>query len=250
MGLYSTDALVIRVRNLGEADKVITLLTEQEGKVQAVARGARRPRNRLVGVTQLFTQCRVSLFRSQGLGTLSQAEIKQSFRLLREDLLRTAAATYICELVDELVGDRERHETLYYLLLATLHLLCEDLDLQVVLRAFELRLLSLLGYQPHLESCVVCGAAPAGARVTFSPGAGGVVCPSCPPGEGGVVALSRGSLEMLRRLSTADMRRLGVLRPGAAAMSEMQSCLEEYITYRLEKRLKSLDFLHTVWHAT
>jgi DNA repair protein RecO (recombination protein O) len=237
---------VIRARDLGEADKVITLLSREEGKVQAVARGARRPRNRLAGVTQLFTHCNAALFSGRSLHTLSQAEIRDSFRPLREDLSRLAHATYICELVDEMVPEKQPQEALFHLLLATLHLFCLEQDLDPVLRAFELRLLSFLGFRPRFDSCVACGGAVAGSHASFAVALGGCVCPRCPPGQGPVVPLSRGSITTMGQLMDGDLRRVRVLRMTREVAAEVGRLLEDFIAYRLEKRLKSLGFLHTI----
>lgn len=246
MSLYRAEAIVLRVRDFGEADKVLTLLTREEGKVQAVAKGARRPRNRLAGVTQIFTHCSLLLFRGKNLDTVSQGEITESFRQLREDLDKLAYATYFCELMDEMVKERDKNDDHFVLLLAALHLLNERPELVTVRRWFELRLLSVLGYRPHLGTCVSCGAETEGTTLRFSPGQGGLLCPKCLGGDEEVILISRGTLETVKRLMQLDPRRAGVLRYGPETEVEMDRMLKAYIAFRLEKRLKSLEFLEMV----
>lgn len=246
LSLYKAEAIVLRVRDFGEADKALTFLTREEGKVQAVAKGARRPRNRLAGVTQIFTHCSLLLFRGKNLDTLSQAEINDSFRRLREDLDKLAYATYFCELMDEMVKERDKNDDHFVLLLAALHLLNERPELATVRRWFELRLLSVLGYRPHLGTCVSCGAEIEGTTLRFSPGQGGLLCPQCLVGEDEIILISRGTLETVKRLMQMDPRRSGVLKFGPDTEAEMDRMLKAYISYRMEKRLKSLEFLEMV----
>lgn len=247
MALYNADALVIRVRDFDEADKIVTLLTREEGKVQAVARGARRPRNRFAASSQLFTQVKAQLFHGRSLDTLSQVEIVESFRRLREDLEKMAYATYACELADELIKEKDRSETPFLLLLAVLHLFHEGENPEAVLRAYELKLLAMLGFRPNLEDCVSCGGAlPDGPFVRFAPGAGGTLCGRCAAGGDAVMRISRGALETMKRLTDADIRKVHVLRLGADVQAELARALDGYITFRVEKRLRSKEFLDTV----
>lgn len=249
MALYNVDGIVIRVRNFQEADKIVVLLTREEGKVEAVARGARRPRSRLSAATQLFSRLRAQLFSGKSLDTLSQAEIVESFRHLREDLVRMAYATYACELMDALLPERQRHEAPYLLLLTSLHLFNEpDLPPEPLLRAYELKLLSMLGFRPSLTACVGCGteAVQQNGSVRFSPVLGGVLCPACSAEGEGAMRLSLGALESMKRLLDGDIRRAHVVRLGGEVAAEVDQALSAYILVRTERRLKSKEFLDTL----
>lgn len=248
MALYNAEAIVVRVRDFNEADKIVVLLTREEGKVQAVARGARRPRSRYAAATQLFTHLRGQLFHGRSLDTLSQVEIQESFRHLREDLVRMAYATYVCELMDEMVREKQRHESPYLLLLTTLHLLnAMELDPEPIRRAYELKLLSILGFRPSLTECVACGGDPGtGPQVRFAPALGGVLCPTC-PSEGEVVhRLSRGTVETMKRLLDGDIRRAHVIRISGELGAELDRALTDYIAIRTERPLKSKEFLDSL----
>lgn len=247
MAVYNADAIVIRVRDFDEADKIVTLFTREEGKVQAVAKGARRPRSRFAAATQLFTHCRVQCYSGRSLDTLSQVEITGSFRLLREELVRMAYGTYICELVDDMAPERQKLEAPYLLLLATLHLLATDgVDPEPVTRAFELKLLSLLGFRPVLGECVSCGGPLPAGEVRFSPPLGGALCDRCHGDGQRVLLIRRGALEAMRHLLDGDLRRAPLLRLGPDLGADVGRALEDYVEWRLEKRLRSLEFLHAV----
>lgn len=245
VGLYNAEVIVIRTRDFDDADKILTLLTREEGKVQAVARGARRPRNRYAAAAQLFTQMNASMFSGRSLDTLSQVDITESFRFLREDLVRMAYGSYICELMDEMVKEKQRHESTYLLLLTTLHLLnAPDMAPEPIARSYELKLLSMLGFRPSLEECVVCNrpieATPV---VRFAPALGGVICPTC-PSEGEVVhRLSRGTLETMKRLLDGDIRRASIIRISGDLARELDRAMTDYLAQHMERKLKSKEFL-------
>ncbi|MHB9144156.1 MAG: DNA repair protein RecO [Symbiobacteriia bacterium] len=243
MALYKAEALVLRVRDFGEADKILTLLRREGGKAQAVAKGARRPRNRLAGVSQVFTHCHLMLFHGRSLDNLSQSEILNSFGALREDLTKMAYASYMAELTDEMVRDHDPHPGVFLLLLTSQHLLAAGAPPEPVLHAFELRLLGELGYRPSLDACVNCGGPLAGAQVRFSPNAGGALCGNCLGADESGTMVSRGAVETMRHLLTSDLARVHLLRLDPAMAGEIATALGRYLAYRLDKRLKTLDFL-------
>jgi DNA repair protein RecO (recombination protein O) len=248
LAIYNAEAIVIRVRDFDEADKVVVLLTREEGKVQAVARGARRPRSRYAAAMQLFMQIKAQLYHGRSLDTLSQVEIDESFRYMREDLERMAYGTYACELMDEMIKERQRNESAYLLLLTTLHLLnAPDMTPEPVRRSYELKLLSILGFRPSLEACVACGSAPGAApQVRFAPALGGVLCPTC-PSEGEVVhRIARGTLETMKRLLDGDIRKAYVTRISGEMAGELDRVLSDYISCRMERKLKSKEFLDSL----
>lgn len=231
---------MLRTRNLGEADKVVTIYTKTHGKVAAVARGSRRVRNRLLGITQIFTHGRYLLFEGKNLDSLSQGEIIHSFQPLRDDLEKMAQAMYVTELVDAFVEEGEPHVEIYHLLLQMLQAHSDAL-FALTVRAFELRFMAHLGYQPQLELCLECGRPP-GEELAFSR-EGGIVCAGCSREHPDALPLSRGGWQLMQRLLFSDWARLFVLRPSPQHLRELQSCLRQYIDYRLERPLRSLSFL-------
>ncbi|MEW6724512.1 MAG: DNA repair protein RecO [Bacillota bacterium] len=243
MALYTTEAIVLRERDLGEADRILTLFTRDKGKVEAVAKGARRPRSRLAGFSQPFSYGLVSLFSGRNLETVSQAELRESFGALRADLDRMAYAAYAVDLVDEVTRERDRHEELFYVLLSMLHLLTGEVDRELLIRALEIKVLAAAGFRPRLEDCAACGGT-VGDAVRFSPEAGGLVCGNCP--APGAIRLSRGALETMRRLLGTDFRRLTGLRWSQAIRAEIGAVLDSYVVHCLERRPRSWAFLSTV----
>ena len=108
--LYRVDALIIRARDFGEADKILTLYTKECGKIQAIAKGVRKPTSRLRGGVQMFAHSRLLLYRGRSLDIVSQSESVESYGSLQEDLVRLVYASYLVELLDIAVPEREPNE--------------------------------------------------------------------------------------------------------------------------------------------
>jgi DNA repair protein RecO (recombination protein O) len=251
--LYKVDAIVLRSRDLGEADKALTLFSREEGKIQAAARGARRPRNRMAGAAQALTHGRFMLFGGgRGMDSINQCEIKDSFQGLREDLVKGTSGQYAAELLDLLTRDRDRNEGAFILLLTCLCLLGEVEDTELVLRLYELRLLAQIGYRPRLDRCAGCEADVATLNpVLFCAPAGGLLCAQCREqgtdagggaGAGGRL-ISRGTVETMRRMLDGDLRRALNLRPLRTTREEMVAVIHGYILWHFEKLPRSLEFL-------
>lgn len=248
--LYKLDAIVLRSRDLGEADKILTLYSKEEGKLQAAARGARRPRNRMTGASQALTHGQFMLFRGRGLDTVSQCQIEDSFQGLRDDLVKGAAGQYAAELLDLLSRERDRNEGAFLLLLTCLYLLNETDDADFILRLYELRLLSSLGFRPRLDRCANCGGPVPSNPVFFGLASGGVLCDDCHAGAANAAEpghlLARGTVETMRRMLDGDLRRAMNLRPTTATRAEMARAVHGYILYHFDKLPKSLEFLETL----
>lgn len=242
MGLFKADAIVIRSRDFGEADRIITYYSDQYGKREAVARGARRPRSRLVGSTQVFSRVSLLLFLGKNLDTISQAEIKAPFRSLREDLTTMAYATYLCELVDSAIEPDDPHAGLADLLIGSLERLAGGAEPELVRTAFEARFLVMLGFMPQVEECVSCGSKPG---PYFSAELGGVVCGNCRE-EAGWLPFSPGAAQSLRRLMDSDPDRFSVLRLEGQVGKELRTALRRSLLARVGRRIKSLDFLESL----
>lgn len=245
MALYKAEGIVLRTRNLGEADRVITLYTREVGKVEGVARGSRRTRSRLIGGTQLFTHGQYMLYSGRSLDTVSQADIKRSFSGLREDLIKMAYASYLAELLDVTVEPGEPSEDLFYLLMNAFSLLEGDTSCAMVARWFEFQLMAILGYTPQLDQCVSC-LKDVGKDVRFSVREGGLLCSDCISSDPGAMRLRPSTLQVLRRLLQSESSRVGIVRPSEEDLRMLEAAGRAYVDYRLPRPLKSLDFLLSV----
>jgi DNA repair protein RecO (recombination protein O) len=238
---YKEQGIVLRSMKLGEADKIVTILTQGSGKVRAVAKGVRKTTSRFGGRLEPFTHVNLMLYRGRGsLDTVTQAETLATHRNIRDDLSLFAAAETMVEAVDKVAEEHERNVPLVVLLLNGLRALdAAPPDPTSVAEAFLLKLLSLSGFHPALTACAVCGSADV--RL-WSAGLGGAVCGTCADESAGVV--SPASLAFLAQLAGTDLSVVGhTERPDAAVANEARAMLVGFTEYHLERRMRSVPML-------
>src|SRR5512139_1011217 len=148
--VYRTEAIVLRRSDFGEADRLLTVLTPERGKLRLIAKGARKPTSRKSGHVELFSYGRYLVAVGHDLDIITQAETIEPFVPLHEDLLRATYAYYIAELADAFTADRDENRPLFDLLKDVLAWLATADDLALVARYYELHLLGLAGFQPQL----------------------------------------------------------------------------------------------------
>lgn len=242
---YKTEGIIIRVRDYNEADRIVTLFSRDYGKVQAIAKGCRKLKSKNRGIIQLFTYGDFVLYRGRNLDTITQCAGKEAFNALREDLDRMAYGAYIAELLDGFITSGEPHHDIFYLTLVCMHLLTAE-DPELVTRAFETRLMDFLGYRPHLDNCVHCGGPLEGVRIAFSSSMGGSLCDACAAHDRDSLKCAVGTVNMLKQLGTWDIRKLKVLKMNIQTRREIAEIMRAYISQRLDKKIKTADFLQTL----
>lgn len=244
---FRTEAIILSRTNFGEADRLLVLYTPGHGKQRAIAKGARKPAARKTGHVELFARSDLLLHRGRDLLIVSQAEMVEPYLALREDLTRTAYASYVAELLDRFTTDEDRAESadLFTLLDVTLTRLCGSADRRIVARAYEMRLLDIVGFRPQLNRCALCHTPIEPVDQFFSVREGGVVCPTCgaslPPEA--AVAISRHGLHALRVLQREPWTRVQALSLNEPLHLEIERVMLGYLIALLEKRLQSVDFI-------
>jgi DNA repair protein RecO (recombination protein O) len=240
--LYRTEGIVLREMDYAEADRILTLLTPG-GKLAVLARGIRRATSRKVGHLGLFYRAQLMIARGRNLDIITQAESLEEFEGIRGDLLRFTYACYVAELVDRFAQEEEESVELYELLTHRLRWLAVEDDPRLWTRYFELRLLAYTGYQPQLFSCVACHRRIDAVTNYFVPGQGGMLCPECARDEPTARAVSVSAQKVLRYLQTHDAATVRTLRITEVTHAEMETLLQAYLEYVLERELKSPVFL-------
>jgi DNA repair protein RecO (recombination protein O) len=238
---YKEQGIVLRSVKLGEADKIVTILTQGSGKVRGVAKGIRKTTSRFGGRLEPFTHVNLMLYRGRGaLDTITQAEIIASHRNIRDDLALFAAGETMLEAVDKVAEEHERNVRLALLLLSGLRALdARPADPAAVSESFVLKLLSLSGFHPALTACAVCGSPDV--RL-WSAGLGGAVCPSCADHE--AAAVDAGTLALLVHLATADLSDAGIVGDAdERTRRRARTLLFGFTEYHLERRMKSIPML-------
>src|SRR5687768_12985741 len=147
---FRCDAIVLKRHDFGEADRIVVLFTRQRGKLRAVAKGVRRTTSRVAGHIELFTHVELQMAQGRDLDLITQAESRNPFRALREDLERTSHAYLVAELADTLTEDAEEQPELFDLLVQTFDALQTTADPRQVVDHFQVLLLGILGFRPSL----------------------------------------------------------------------------------------------------
>ena len=243
--VYRAEGVILRRRNLGEADSIFTVFSGSEGKFEAIAKGVRKARSRMRGHLEPLTRSRLLVAQGRSLDVFTQAETVDSYRRLREDLEASAEALYCLELVDRFTEEREPLPDLYALLLATLELL-EGGGGASVSRFFELRLLSLLGYEPHIDGCVVCGGRLPAEEALLSPRAGGLVCRQCRVEAGGGRIVSVAVIKLLRFARRATAPDFAAVSIPPEVAQELRSATAELVRYHLDREPNARRFVDGV----
>ena len=241
---YRTEAIVLRRSDFGEADRLLTLFSADRGKTRAIAKGARKPQSRKTGHVELYMRSKFLVAEGRDLDIVTQAELIEAYPGLREDLVRATYAGYAVELLDRFTVDDDPHRDIYDLLALALATLDETEELLLFARFYELRLLSLTGFQPRLFNCVSCGEAISEQDQFFSPDLGGLLCPACGPADPRAVPVTAVAVKVMRYLQTRPWDTVSQLHLRPAVLHEMERIHYDYLTHILERNLKSVDFLH------
>ena len=246
--VYKTEAIVLRTMDLGEADRVLTVLTPRLGKLKVIAKGVRRPRSRIGGGLQPFSDVQLVLAVGRTFDVVTSTSVEDPHLGVQNDLHSTAAAWYVVDLVDRFVeGAADSHDA-FRLLAQALSALDAGsaVSREVVARWFELALLDAMGFRPELPRCLECGAAIEPEGNSYAPVGGGVVCPRCSHAAYGARAISIDALKVLRHLQRSPL--VGILRLTleSALHREVERLLHSTVSAVLERELRSRDFLEEV----
>jgi DNA repair protein RecO (recombination protein O) len=240
------EAVVIRHSNWGEADRLLVLFTRERGKIRAIAKGVRKMHSRKAGHLEPFTRVSLQLARGRDLWIVTQAETLEPYLPIREDLIRTAYASYVVELVERFTFEEGVSLPLYQLLQETLKRISGEEDCFLAVRFFEIHTLDLVGFRPEFFRCVGCGAEIKAEDQFFDAGMGGVLCPDCGIKAKTSQPVSLDGLKFMRHLQRSSYREAARAIIPDGVRREMESLLQRYISYLLERSLNSPEFLQKV----
>ena len=241
---YRAVGLTLRKTPIGEADLVSVLYTREHGKLELLARGARRLTSKLMGHFEPLTLLRLSAARGRSLDIVAEAEVVTAFPAVKTDYAATARGLYVAELVDAFSALSAANPELFDLAVQTLEVLGENPAAELPLRYFDLQLLALSGFLPELYNCVECGEELEPERHRFAVGAGGVLCLDCGPPDVVVRSLSLPALKVLRLLHrTEAANRLPALKVPIEIQREVHGVLTATLQYWLDRQVRSQAFL-------
>jgi DNA repair protein RecO (recombination protein O) len=243
-----TEGIVLRRRDFGESDRILTLFTRKLGKVSAIAKGCRKPSSKLSGHIELFMRSSFLIAQGRNLHIISQAENITEYAGLRKDLHGVGFGSYAIELIDAVTYDEGSNLKLYNLLVSTLEYLESGQPPTVILRYFDLHTLDLVGFRPELFQCVECGQNIFEQDQFISGELGGVVCPKCAESVSGIGIrpITSRILKYLRHIQRSKIQDLFTIKTPPEVEEGLEKVIGYYLEHTLEKHLNSPDFIKRV----
>jgi DNA repair protein RecO (recombination protein O) len=235
MALYRDEGIVLRTHKLGEADRIVSILTRGHGKVRAVAKGVRKTSSRFGARLEPPTHLSLLFYEGRELDVVTQAETIDHFRAIRDDLDRLTRAVALLEASDQLTLEREPNADLHRMLLGALRTLATH-DSPLVVPAFFLKALALEGFRPEVDACVECGTPDA--LVAFDVADGGTRCQAHRRGQ----ALSLEALELARDVLGGRLA-AALEHPASPVTREVEHLATRCLEHHLERRLRSMAVL-------
>jgi DNA repair protein RecO (recombination protein O) len=240
--IYKVEGIIIRSSDYGEGNKILTLYTKEMGKIGVMAKGAKKTKSRLSAVSQLFTYGHFVFYHGGGLGSLTQGDVIDSFRSIHQDIIKTAWAAYLVELLDKLSEEKEANAFLFFLLHTSLKMIEEDKDPEVVARIFELQLLQRIGIKPELNRCSSCRLEQR-PFVAFSIREGGLICELCLAHDPHAIILSPAAIRLLRTFAQIDLKRLGKVDVKENTRKQLAIAMKAFMDTYVGVKIKSRNFL-------
>lgn len=239
MATYKEEAIVIRAYDLGEADRIVSMITAGRGLRRAVAKGVKRTGSKFGARLEPFTRLTAVLYEGRNLDTISQAEIIRSHAPIRDDFRKFVFGEAVLEMIEKSLQENQDIPRLYGALSVTLDVLEGEVrDLALLLAAFELKVCALIGYRPQLDRCIHCGRAAHGGRVRLDLVGGGIACTDCCRMPEDILVLTPGALELMRVLVRDEMAVISGMDCAPRLSREVLTASFRYSETFLERPLK------------
>lgn len=248
MPLYESPAVVLRSMQLGEADKIVTFFTLQFGKIKAVAKGSKRPKNRFGGRLEPFTYLKIVLFGKEktDLMRLNSCDVLDPFLVIRDDLNRLSRAFVSADLADCVQKVSDPNPEGFNLLLSLWRGLSLESDVKkqdLMLRLFELKYMSSIGYHPSLDKCVTCQSDIGPPAAGFNALKGGAVCKKCLASDPAASRISVGAIRLMSKGLSMPIEMFDRLNSSQDALLEIEKSVANFVRTHIHRELKSERFL-------
>lgn len=237
----NTDGLILKEQNIGEKDKLVTVLTRHNGLVRAFVRGAKSVKNRKNSSTGMFCFSKLSLYKTKDTYIIDEAEPIELFFELRNDLEKLSLAQYFAELVITLVQEDEAAEEYLRLILNSLHFLAKGkMPNEQVKAITELRIMCIAGFMPNLVACDRCGEYETD-TMYFDVEDGLLYCENCVPTDM-IFQLDIGLVKALRHIAFSDFEKIYSFKMEEYALPDLSYITEKYLLSKLQRNFKTLEF--------
>lgn len=239
--LERIEGFVIKAQDYQETNKIITIYSAKIGKFSAIARGAKKAKSRMAAITQPFILGEFYVYLNKGLSTIQQGDIIDSFRLIREDIIKTAYAAYIAELTDKLIDSQIPDSFLYNQFYQTICWISNHKDVEVPIFMYEMKLFDKGGFSPVVEECVHCSKK--NNLHTFSIKEGGLLCPICQHYDTEAIRIPAVIARLLHIFKQVGLERVGTISMKEENKLLLRKLLDAYYDAYGGYYLKSKRFL-------
>lgn len=233
--LLKTEGFVLRNKKYAETDSLLTIFTRKLGKINAIAKGVQRSKSTMMAAVQPFCYSDFVLYKGKSLYTVSQCEPKEIFYKIREDIKKLSYGAYVVELVDAVANEGQTNNRLFNLLGKTLYLLTKsEIEIDTIIRSYELHFLNYSGFKPEFDQCVNCGKKQS-PHWRFSPQEGGILCNHCLQQDPYSMRISDMTLRLAKYLQSKDIIEVQKLKVNKSLNDALKKLLKQYIMVHINK---------------
>lgn len=237
MKTVRTKGIIIAEKIMSDFDKVLTILTPNMGKIECVAKGARRPKSLLLAGTQFLCFGEYLLYKGSDAYSMNSCETIEIFYDIRIDLEKLKCATYLTKIINDVTTENQNNYKILQLFLNTLYVLANtEKDLEFIQSIFRLRLLSIIGYKPIIDECQSCKCKEN--LNYFSIKDNGFKCKACSKQESGAIEITETTRDAIRYIILADAKKIFSFNVPEEAIRELSIVSKLYLTEKLEKEYK------------
>ena len=237
MKQIKVNGVILVENNMGDFDKMLTMLTPNLGKIGCSARGAKRPKSLLLAGTQFLCFGEYLLYKSGDNYSMNSCETIEMFYNIRTDLDKLTYATYITKIVNDVTTENQNSYHTLKLFLNTLFAISEtDKDLDFITTVFKLRLLKILGFSPNIKECVCCKSKENITHFSFKDN--GFKCDSCSKQDTGAVAIAEPTQNAIQYIMLADPKKIFSFQLSEKYTKELELVSNIYLNEKLEKEYK------------
>lgn len=248
MAFLKTKGIVIKEVGVGEADKIITIFSRNRGRITALVKGGKRTRSNLSACSQIMCYADYVLFSGKEMYSVNSCDVIEPFYEIRNDMVKLTYAAHFMDIVLEIIQENQQSPRLLQLLLNSLHMLAKtSKEPKLISRIFELRALSIAGYAPHVNNCMICGNEQVN-NYSFSFSKCGFICDrrECSLSDAFALELSIGASRAIQHIVFSRMEDLFGFTLSDEVQDELDRISQRYLRERLERDFVKLDFLKNI----
>lgn len=238
-----TDAIILKEKEIGEADKIFTLYSQAFGKFEVMGKGIRKTKAKLKFGFQGLNNISLEFVRGKNFFIATDVFLKNGFWPLKKEIKKYRAGLYVCNIVDRLISGEEKDKKIWELLFETLEKINQleklSYQLSITVRYFEWNLLSFLGFEPELYHCLICQKKLSEGRFYFSAKEGGIVCEKCNAkiSQSKNIEISRDAIKVLRLIVLREKKIINRLRINKDQERELKNLSKYYLSWVLEEEI-------------